>query len=318
MRGWGAIAVVVALMLSACADKSARKASRWDHYYANVETPSAHVQVVPPDGTTVPMSKLIADYVVDYLKKEKISAQLSGRTPPPGPHFVLSGTADVNAAGATARHARVMRWLLADAEGRVIGTYTHGIEGTEHAWNNGDAQLLNSIGVSAAGPVAQMIKRETLVKTHVEPLQRGLLVDRVTGLNAEDGAYLRQAVAKALRTTDVFVTGDPRQAAFRLAGHVEILPGGDGFDDVRIVWRVLTMDRQELGNAVQENRVPSGSLTGRWAEVSGRIGQAAAVGVEHVFGTRIGPPPGARDYPGDQPPAIVLPGQPGRAMPPPQ
>jgi len=310
--------VLGAFVLSACADSAPKRKTRWDMYYARVDAPRAHVVVVPPEGTTVPMARLIAEHVVDSLKKEKISATLGSGTPAQGLHFVLSGYAEQNTTDPRVRYRRVLHWMLSDASGRLISTYAHGVEGSEQEWDFGDAQLLAAIGIGTAGPVSQMVLKETKTKVPIDPLRRGLLVERVTGLGDEDAEILTRAVGKALRTSDVLVTGDPRQAAFRLAGHVEILPAKDGFNDIRIVWRVLTMEREELGNAVQENRLPAGTLNGRWATISPSVADAAAVGVEHVFGLRSGPPPGSTLYPGGAPPAIVLPGEAGRALPPPQ
>jgi len=317
MRVLSALMIGV-FVLSACADSAPKRKTRWDLYYARADAPRAHVQVVPPEGTTVPMAKLIAEYVVEYLKKEKISAQLGNGAALKGRHFVLNGYAEPNTDDPRLRYRRVLRWMLSDADGRLIATHTQGVEGTDQEWNFGDAQLLTAIGIGTAGPISQMVLRETKAVVPIDPLRRGLLVEQVTGLRDEDARHLTRAMADVLRMSDVLVTGDPRQASFRLAGHVEVLSTGDGFEDVRIVWRVQTMDRRDLGNAVQENRLPAGTLTGRWGEVSKSIATAAAVGVEHVFGTRTGPPPGSSLYPGDAPPPIVLPGQPGRALPPPQ
>ncbi|HEY9081432.1 hypothetical protein [Magnetovibrio sp.] len=318
MMRWLSVAVVAfSLGLAACAGPTGKKVSRWDAYYARTDTPRAYVEVVPPEGTTVPMAKLIAQYVADHLKQEKISAQIGDGKQANARHFVLTGMAEANKAEPRAKYSRILRWMLSDGNGRLISTYSLGIEGTEREWDFGDPQLLASIGIGTAGPVSQMVLKEVKATVPIDPLRRGLLVEQVTGLSSDDARHLTQAVAVALRTSDVLVTGDPRQASFRLAGHVEMSNVEGGFVDVRIVWRVLTMDRRELGSAVQENRLPADTVLRRWADISPSIGKAAAVGVEHVFGTRVGPPPGAPTRATGEPPAIVLPGEPGRAMPPP-
>lgn len=310
--------LLAVFVVSGCSSSAPKRKSRWDSYYAQVDAPRAHVQVVPPEGTTVPMADLIAQYVVESLQQENISAVVGDGTPGQGRHFILTGYAEDSTHDSRVRYKHILHWMLSDASGRLIATHAQGVEGTSQAWDFGDAQVLSSIGIGAAGPLSQMVLKETKAKAPLDPLRSGLLVETVTGLSREDGKHLARAVMQALRTSDVLVTGDPRQASFRLVGHVDILPGDDGFDDVHIVWRVQTMDRRDLGKAVQENRVPSGSLKGRWADVSKRIATAAAVGIEHVFGTRAGPPPGSPLYSGGEPPEVVLPGVPGRAMPPPR
>lgn len=305
-------------MLSACADNSDRHKTRWDAYYAATDAPRAHVVVVPPEGTTVPMAKLIARYVADNLEKHHISTEIGDGTPGQGRHFILTGVAQENFTDPRVRYRRVLRWLLSDAGGRVIATHAQGVDGSEREWDFGSARLLEAIGINAAGPLAQMVLVETKATTPIDPLRRGLLVDPVAGLADADSKLLVAAVKDALRTSDVLVTGDARQAAFRLAGSVEMTPSQGGMLNVRITWTVTTMDRQELGRAVQENQIAAAQIARGWGPLAPRVGQAAALGVEHVFGTRSGPLPGAANRAEGSPPVIILPGQPGRAPPPPQ
>lgn len=316
IRIWTMVAVAIAL--GACAGDLEPLKTRWDAYYATTAAPRAHVVVVPPKGTTVPMAKLIAQYVTANLKKHNISAEIGIPTPGQGRHFVLTGVAEGNFTDPRVRYRRVLRWLLSDAGGRVISTHAQGVEGTENEWDFGSARLLEAIGINAAGPVAQMVLVETKATTPINPLRRGLLVDAVTGLAPVDALFLSDAIKNALRASDVLVTGDARQAAFRLAGQVETTATDGGLLNVRVTWTVSTMNRQELGRAVQENQIASSQIQNGWADLAPRVGQAAARGVEHVFGTRPGPAPGAANRAQGEPPVIVLPGEPGRAPPPPQ
>lgn len=306
------------LALCSCMDSAAKRTTHWDEYYARTDTPRAHVQVVPPEGTTLPMAKLIATYVVSHLQKEKISAAIGDGKASEGRYFILTGMAEENLTDPHAKYHHVLRWVLSDATGQVISTYSHGVEGTDQQWQFGDPQVLSTIGFDTAGPIAKMILAETKATVPLDPLRRGLLVEQVSGLDEGNSEHLTRALAEALRTSDVFVTGDPRQASFRLAGHVDVVRAADGFDDITIVWRVLTLDGRELGNAVQENRLPWGMVDQHWGELAPNVAKAAAVGVEHVFGTRAGPPPGAPERARGEPPRVVLPGEPGRAPPPPQ
>jgi len=310
--------VLAAMTLGSCADISKPHKTRWDAYYAATDAPRAHVVVVPPQGTTLPMAKLIARYVADNLKKHNISAVIGDGTPGQGRHFILTGVVEDNFTDPRVRYRRVLRWLLTDAGGRVIATHAQGVEGTAREWDFGSARLLEAIGINAAGPVAQMVLVETKATTPIDPLRRGLLVDAVTGLNPADSRLLVDAVKNALRTSDVLVTGDARQAAFRLGGHVETTPADGGALNVRVTWTVSTMNRQELGRAVQENQISPAQIQDGWRDLAPRVGQAAALGVEHVFGARPGPAPGAPNRAQGEPPAIILPGEPGRAPPPPQ
>ena len=47
-------------LLVGCAKVPSKQPTRWDAYYARTDRPRTHVVVVPPQGSTVPMAKLIA------------------------------------------------------------------------------------------------------------------------------------------------------------------------------------------------------------------------------------------------------------------
>jgi hypothetical protein len=311
--------LVLTLALTACVNVGKAPKTQWDAYYAAVEdTPSAHVVVVPPQGTTVPMAKLIARYVVDNLKKHKISAEIGDGKPSQGRYFILTGAVEDNFTDPRVRYRWIIRWSLSDAGGRVISTHSEGVDATQKEWDFGSARLLNAIGINTAGPVAQMVLAETKTKVPLDVAQRGLLVDRVAGLGPEDSGLLIDALKNTLRTSDVLVTGDARQASFRLGGQVDMTPAPGARVDVRITWVVFTMDGQELGRAVQENQIQSKEIQGGWGALAPRVGAAAAVGVEHIFSGRTGPVSGSLDRTLGEPPTVNMPGEPGRAPPPPQ
>jgi len=312
------LGLAVLLTLGACAEDKAKQLTRWESYYARTDQPRAHVVVKPPYGTTVPMANLIAENVVDHLTRNKMSAVVGRGKPEHGQYYVLNGLVEQSAVEARTKYPYIIRWSLSDSQGRLISSHAEGIVGSQREWDFGSPRLLNSIGISTAAPIAQMVLAESKTMVPLDPLRQGLMVENVQGLPAADGELLSAEVRKALRRADVQVTGDPRQATFRLVGDVEITPQPDGFDNVRIVWRVTTMDYVELGNAVQENKVEAGSLTSRWPSLVGDVAKAAAVGVEYVFGNRSGPLPGAKNRAGGAPPEIILPGVPGRAPPPPR
>ncbi|MBF0247245.1 MAG: hypothetical protein HQL36_04120, partial [Alphaproteobacteria bacterium] len=207
----------VAVALAGCADAPLKRTTRWDAYYASAAAPRPAIRVTPPEGTTVPMAKLIAEYVTDYLKKEDIAASVGDGGTGAGKHYLLNGRAALLAPDETGRRKRVMTWMLSDAQGRVISSHTLAVDGTEAQWDYGDAQVLTSIGLNTAAPVARLVRAEVGTKVPVDPTSRGLLLDPITGLDAAAAGPVADALAEALRGTDLLVTGDLRQATYRLA-----------------------------------------------------------------------------------------------------
>lgn len=140
-----------------------------------------------------------------------------------------------------------------------------------------------------------------------------LAIQGVSGAPGDGNRTLARAIREALRLRDFQVTDDPRQAAFRLIGQVDMTPPNAGRQHVKITWRVTTMNGGNVGRATQENTIPAGSLDGGWGQVADMIGNAAVDGIQELFGQR--PSGRGRDAAGMPPPA-KLPAQPGRAPPP--
>jgi len=311
--------ITVVMNVTGCAEHSQKTLTQWDAYYARADKPRAHVVVMPPEGSTVPMSKLIAEYVVEHLAKHKISSKVGHRNQQVSTdrHFVLNGVIENNHTASQKKIPHIIRWSLFDSQGRLISSHAEGVASTAFEWDFGSARLLNAIGISTAGPIAEMVLAETRATLPLDPMQWGVMVDPVAGLSAQNSQLLTKEIRNALRRKDMQVTGDPRQANFRLAGDVSSQIQADGLDHIRIVWKVLTMGGTELGRAVQENKLKPGVIQNSWAGFASDVAKAAAIGVQYVFGTRSGPLPRERDKTQKGPPKIVLPGVPGRAPAPP-
>jgi hypothetical protein len=140
------------------------------------------------------------------------------------------------------------------------------------------------------------------------------LVRIVTGAPGDGNESLTSSIKAALRSNDMTVTEDPRQAAYEIRGRVVVGPAVNGRQQTRIVWRVNTIDGDEVGQAIQENTVIAGSLDGEWGRVAAIVSEAAVSGIAELFDGR-----GRRRNAAGSvafPDAPPLPQVPGRAPPP--
>lgn len=302
-------------------DEASRKPSgvlgapptRWDVYYANLNQPIAEVVVLDPLGTSRPMGRLLANSVVEHLERAGLGAQ---RGPKAGTrHFILSGTAELNRDRPEVRYVVLIRWLLSDANGRVIASHAQGVEGSRGDWDMGSPSLLRSVGIGIAEPIAALVRAEIATPPPADPIARGVLMTRIEGLDDANGTVLMAAMATALRRADITIGDDPRQANYVLSGTVALSPGAPGREMVRITWKVAVMDGGEVGNAVQEQDVAAGSMASRWAATSPQIAAAAAKAIQRIFADHARNP--VAELPQGSPPDIHLPNVPGRAPPPP-
>jgi len=175
----------------------------------------------------------------------------------------------------------------------------------------------------AAPPLAPALPVREIASAPVAPVQGSplssawanpvILVKLVEGAPGDGNQALMLAIKQALRIRNFMVTEDPRQAVFLIEGRVEIAPPTNGRQRAKVVWTVTTVSGGQVGRAIQENTIPAGSLNGAWGQVAVMVANAAADGVEELFGR-----PSTRRAQAVVPPTPPLPQVPGRALPPPR
>jgi hypothetical protein len=161
--------------------------------------------------------------------------------------------------------------------------------------------------IASAAPVAP-VQGSPLSSAWANPI---ILVKMVEGAPGDGNQALMLAIKQALRVRNFMVTEDPRQAVFLIDGRVEIAPAANGRQRAKVVWTVTTVSGGQVGRAIQENTIPAGSLNGAWGQVATMVANAAADGVEELFGR-----PSTRRAQAIIPPTPPLPQVPGRAPPP--
>lgn len=115
---------------------------------------------------------------------------------------------------------------------------------------------------------------------HVAP------VEGAPGTGNED---LTEAMYAVLGETDEIVLVGADEEALVIRGHVEIGPAIGGEQSVEIVWRLYDQSGAEIGAIDQANRVPQGSLDGRWGGAARQIALAASVGLADLLAQALGP-----------------------------
>ncbi len=156
----------------------------------------------------------------------------------------------------------------------------------------------------AAAPVAP-VQGSPLSTAWANPV---IVIRSVEGAPGDGNQALILAIKQALRVRDFMVTEDPRQAVFQIDGKVEVAPPANGRQRAKVTWVVTTVSGGQVGRAIQENVIPAGSLNGAWGQVAAMVANAAAEGVEELFGR-----PTTRKAQMAVPPTPPLPLVPGRA-----
>ncbi len=237
------------------------------------------VDVEQVEGPAVPMSRLLAQSVADALVDRDIAATAKSLGTS---YYVLRSKARTS----RDRGSQIIvyiDWTLMDRRGSVIGTHTHGVEGSWWEWVNGEPKILRRVGLDTSKAVAAML-RGSAVAAECSVAQ-SLWVQKVTGASGDGNTSLTNAIKAALKASDVPLSETPDQAIAFLQGTVKVGPGNKhGQQVVRIDWRVTRPDGSKLlGEANQENAIPTGSLDGPWGRVAGQVAAAAVDGIKQVL-----------------------------------
>ncbi len=290
------------------------------------------VRVMPVDGVSLPMARLLARSVVKNLLELRVSAVTdddAGNNAGGKNDYVLSGRAEANWKDQRAPFTAIIRWTLVDGADKPAAAFIYGVRASWWQWRNGAPQVIRMVGLSAAKPVADLLAVKTEPPVPQELMDTTLLVRSVRGAPGDGNQALTRAVIEALRATDVSVTEDPRQAAFILDGVVNVSPIGKddvrGMEKVVIEWTVKTIKGREVGKSSRRITVPGGSIDLAWGRIALQSGIDVVADIEEIItGTSLSgrsvSPPGRSSAPPSRLPSPkrrAIRRVPGRALPPP-
>ena len=311
MLGLRTAIILLVFLLVACETAERKSSGNWPRSRAQVgENLGVRIELL--EGTAVPMAKLLASSVAENLEKRDIPATAENEK---RSRYVLKGRAEYDPKAKKKPFVALIHWTLVGDDNEPVGTYIQGVKGTPVQWEFGDPRIIRRIGNNAAKPIAAMIRNDTDATRPSRRRGGALLVRVVKGASGDGNQTLTEAMKISIRDAGFNVTDDPRQAGFVLTGVVTVTPVAGNLQRVRIAWSISTVEGIEMGVAVQENRVPGGSLSNDWGGIAGAIATAAVDGLVQILeGSR-------RTARTDTPvaPRIPpnIPRMPGRALPPP-
>jgi hypothetical protein len=116
------------------------------------------------------------------------------------------------------------------------------------------------------------------------PKKKGVVIKAValttvTGAPGKGNAELASAMRDVLKQAGWPVLTAKREDALTITGKVGLAAASGGAQKVRIAWVVMSPDGKVLGDVVQENDVPAGSLDAGFGEDARFVAEAAATGV---------------------------------------
>jgi len=160
-------------------------------------------------------------------------------------------------------------------------------------WADGSTPALRQSAVGSAPLIATLLTRIDAVRRQSDPnslLYRParVMVPDVTGAPGDGNYQLARQLRLQLPQLGEMVQDKPAGADFVVQGVVKLAPGPAGQQRVEIRWIVKDAQGRDLGQVVQLNDVPAGSLDLYWSDVAIAVAQQAATGVKQVIANALG------------------------------
>lgn len=108
------------------------------------------------------------------------------------------------------------------------------------------------------------------------------IVPTVTGAPGDGNAALSGAMRQELQQAGIG-PAQSGQRGYTVAGKVTIGPAKDGKQPIKIDWRVVDPNGEQLAVVSQNNDIPANSLDKEWGAVAGEAAQGAAVKIKTLI-----------------------------------
>ena len=223
-----------------------------------------------------PDEAVMAEAVAQALNDQGL---LSTVETPEGPSRRLSSV--VRSVGHGDLHDQLaIDWTLYEYDGTILGQFTQQASVLRAAWSGGNAEVYREVAEDAAPTIATFLERDAPEETRI-PGRPGanLVVLPVEGGGEEGNAALTRAMIRQLKIAAYPVVPVAGDKDLVIAGAISTRDNGDGSETVKVAWRLLEANGEEIGVVAQENRVSSGSLESNWNRAAAAISQAAAPGI---------------------------------------
>lgn len=251
------------------------------------QPPPARLAVPTPAGALLgnAAGKALAGAVADALVNREVPAIAQPARPG---DWQLDVTAELHA------DRVVPKYIIRDETGRVQGSTT-GVPLPAPAWADGDPLALKMEAVSVAPKIAELLevidamrKRSDPNSIYNRPVR--VAVPDVAGAPGDGDSALALEMRRALPHLGDIVQDAAAGADFVIAGKVRTAPAGPGMTRVEIRWGITDAAHHDLGQVVQLNDVPAGTLSHFWGDVASVVAQQAAGGVQEIIQKQRGQP----------------------------
>jgi hypothetical protein len=248
------------------------------------EAAARGILVQPLDGVSKPMSKLVADAVVEGFQLHGFRATTNANT---NSLYSLKGKAEINKDMSSQPYVALITWTLFDYLGKSLGSKVMGVPGSLSDWYFGSPVILAEIGKVAPDFIFPLIEAKKRIKklnySVIKPNFLGVWINQVTNAPGDGNALLTSAIKKVIQNDGILLAEERQLAKFFLDANVHVGLSENGLQRVEIVWRVSTPESLEVGQATQNNTVKAGMFSETWGNDALIVAQAALEGIKGIL-----------------------------------
>jgi hypothetical protein len=269
------------------------------------------VRISVDKNLPVSLAKPFSDNMIKSLWAENVPASAATNF---RPRYLLEGQLNITYASVSEPEQVEVIWTLSNARGQILNVFDHRLAGDRAGWLFLDKELLGKIVADMGKDAVRLLyaqqnpkqdglkvpqaakkkppkmnsdqARDTndsssvIVSDSVKPRQKPkIFLSEVIGAPGDGNITLHRNMQRVMRIAGVNVVSERPKSNFLVKGFVNVSPPYNGSNDIAITWLVTTKEGRELGKATQNNRVPAGSLNGRWGDVAYVVAQGGSIGI---------------------------------------
>jgi hypothetical protein len=198
--------------------------------------------------------------------------------------FLTGQTAELRTGQTPEKEKTVISWTLIDASGAQRSQFAVSYDGAADEMSEGAIVLL---GEQTAVALAAALLRP---RTQVAEAPGAAAMDKPTawvgeikGAPGDGNEALARSLNAVLPLKGVRIKGAKTDAEWIVEGRVKVVQGSPTQDVVTLAWRITDAKGREAGTITQQNAVPRGRLSKKWAELAGFAAEAAAEGIAQLI-----------------------------------
>jgi hypothetical protein len=297
------LALALALLLPAACGELQPFRGRPGREGARLAMPLAlRLAVAPPTQAllTDDAAKQLAEALATALQAEEVPATATDRPMPLDWH--------IDIVAESAPRGVVAKFRLLDADGREQGVVA-GQPMPPQVWSNPTPGAFRPMATQAARAISTLLLQVDAARKQMDPVALAggparVRFTLVSGAPGDGNTALTARMREFLSRYGYVMQEVSDGATFGLEGRVNLVPQPGAKQRVEIVWRVSRRDGEELGQVVQMNEVPAGTLNRPWGDVAYVVAEEAAGGIRQVLVNATTAEPATSAVPAAMPPGL--------------